>query len=91
MLVAPRCDTGVAINEPSLNHHFSPHSPFTKREDGVGSRDKPAGGASFHEFDFHRDDKKRLGNNPFHPPLDDANRPAVQIRPVSTVQNGLGD
>ena len=55
----------------------------------------PAGVASSHEFDFHRDDEKRLGNNPFNP-LNDytrsertrcawvARRPAVSLSPTTS-------
>jgi hypothetical protein len=67
MLVARGCDAIVAINEPSLNHHFSPHSPFTKRMTELNLRDDRAAVASSHEFDFHRDDRTRLGDNPFQP------------------------
>jgi hypothetical protein len=65
MRVAWGCDTVVAINEPSFNHHFSPHSPFTNRMTELKLGNDPAGLASSHEFDFHCDDETRLGNNLF--------------------------
>jgi hypothetical protein len=71
MRVARGCDTVVAINEPSTNHHFSPHSPFTNRMMELKLGNNPAVVSSSHEFDFHCDDEKRLGNNPFNPLNDD--------------------